>query len=129
MSNSSKGIKTPFLSWLLSTPVSLWVVAVNSAEAEGLLKADIPSDMVLVTKQLDEAQARQQRPVVLTPAASRLLVEQPEGGKESFWWAFLHNCVAHPVMFLTRYPKWSERFHYWTALKSWPADSRPSPTP
>ena len=40
--------------------------------------------------------------------------------RENFWWAGIHNCIAHPLMWMVRYAKWSCRFHDWTGMKAWP---------
>lgn len=37
----------------------------------------------------------------------------------------MHNCIAHPLMAILRYPKWSEQFHDWTAKKAWPEGETP----
>ncbi len=39
---------------------------------------------------------------------------------ESFWWAILHDLVAHPLMAFTAYSKVSLRFHDWTSHYAWP---------
>lgn len=36
------------------------------------------------------------------------------------WNEFLHNCLAHPLLFLTRGAQWAERFHDRTGAKAWP---------
>jgi hypothetical protein len=33
---------------------------------------------------------------------------------------FLHNCIAHPLLFMTRNHRWADRFHDWTAKIAWP---------
>jgi hypothetical protein len=33
--------------------------------------------------------------------------------REHFWLA-VHNLIAHPLMTLSGYAKWSDRFHNWT---------------
>ena len=37
---------------------------------------------------------------------------------------FLHHCVAHPLVFVTRDAKWAGRFHDWTAKRAWPEEIR-----
>lgn len=32
---------------------------------------------------------------------------------------FLHNCVAHPILFFTMNSKWANWFHDWTAEKAY----------
>jgi hypothetical protein len=31
-----------------------------------------------------------------------------------FWW-FVHNCVAHPLIGVLPFAKWTFRFHDWTS--------------
>lgn len=40
--------------------------------------------------------------------------------REIFWWAFLHDVVAHPLMGLFGYAAWTLRFHDYTSRKAWP---------
>ncbi|MCY1441383.1 hypothetical protein D9M71_576960 [compost metagenome] len=40
-------------------------------------------------------------------------------GRECFWWAFLHDAVAHPLMSISGYSKWSLRFHNYTSRRAW----------
>lgn len=40
--------------------------------------------------------------------------------QEKFWWAVLHDLVAHPLMALTNWSRWSLRFHDWTSYYAWP---------
>lgn len=40
--------------------------------------------------------------------------------RQRFWWAVLHDVVAHPLMALTGWSKWALRFHDWTSHKAWP---------
>jgi hypothetical protein len=40
--------------------------------------------------------------------------------REAFWWAALHDFVAHPFMVITFYSAWSLRFHDWTSHHAWP---------
>jgi hypothetical protein len=40
------------------------------------------------------------------------------------WWAWVHNCLAHPaegwcVLLLGRAPRWVDRFHEWSADKAY----------
>ena len=35
-------------------------------------------------------------------------------------WALVHDGLAHPLMALTGWSKWSLRFHDWTSHKAWP---------
>ena len=39
---------------------------------------------------------------------------------ELFWWAILHDLIAHPFMALTFYSGLSLRFHDWTSRHAWP---------
>lgn len=34
--------------------------------------------------------------------------------------SFLHNCIAHPLLFWSGEARWVTRFHDWTAKKAWP---------
>lgn len=34
-------------------------------------------------------------------------------------WAIVHDLIAHPLMALTRYSRWSMRFHTWSARRAW----------
>lgn len=40
--------------------------------------------------------------------------------KDSFFWAFVHDVIAHPFSALTLYSSPSVRFHNWTSEKAWP---------
>jgi hypothetical protein len=40
--------------------------------------------------------------------------------EERLLWALLHDAVAHPLMGLTNYSKWSLRFHDFTSRRAWP---------
>jgi hypothetical protein len=40
--------------------------------------------------------------------------------RERFWWALLHDAVAHPLMGLTNWSSWAVRFHDWTSRYAWP---------
>lgn len=40
--------------------------------------------------------------------------------QEQFWWAAVHDLVAHPLMVLTGYSRLSLRFHDWTSHYAWP---------
>ena len=33
------------------------------------------------------------------------------------WWRFLHNCAAHPLLFVTGDSSWSIQFHDWTSSR------------
>lgn len=46
--------------------------------------------------------------------------------RQRLCWALLHDLVAHPLMALTLYSRWSIRFHDWTSHKAWP---RPDDSP
>lgn len=35
---------------------------------------------------------------------------------------FLHNCIAHPLLFWSGEAHWATRFHDWTAQKAWPTE-------
>lgn len=43
-----------------------------------------------------------------------------EGQEENGGWAFVHDAIAHPLMAIFRYAKWSLRFHNYTSHKAWP---------
>ena len=43
---------------------------------------------------------------------------------ENRFWAIVHDVVAHPLMGLTLYSRFSRRFHDYTSHKAWP---RPVP--
>jgi hypothetical protein len=38
---------------------------------------------------------------------------------KSTFWAFVHNCVAHPCLFWTREARWAVRLHDASAKKAW----------
>ena len=38
---------------------------------------------------------------------------------------FLHNCVAHPLLFLSGEAVWVIRFHDETARRAWPENEKP----
>lgn len=38
----------------------------------------------------------------------------------TFFWEFIHNVVAHPLMSLTINSNFSIWFHNWTGDKAWP---------
>lgn len=40
--------------------------------------------------------------------------------RENFFWAFVHDCIAHPLMALTGYAAWALRFHNYTSHRAWP---------
>lgn len=33
------------------------------------------------------------------------------------WYSFLHNCVAHPLLFFSGNSAWAIRFHDWSSEK------------
>lgn len=35
-------------------------------------------------------------------------------------WAFVHDGLAHPLMAITLWSRWTLRFHDWTSRKAWP---------
>ncbi len=37
--------------------------------------------------------------------------------------SFLHNCIAHPLLFWTGEARWVCSFHEWTGKKAWPKGS------
>lgn len=39
---------------------------------------------------------------------------------ERLLWALIHDGIAHPLMALTLFSKWSVWFHDWTSQKAWP---------
>jgi hypothetical protein len=44
--------------------------------------------------------------------------------KELVFWAFVHDAIAHPLMALTGWSKFSLRFHDYTSHYAWPRDKR-----
>lgn len=40
--------------------------------------------------------------------------------REKYWWAILHDMIAHPLMAVFNYSRWTRRFHSWTSDKAWP---------
>lgn len=32
-------------------------------------------------------------------------------------WSFIHNCIAHPLLFWTLNAKWAVRLHDWSSRK------------
>ena len=38
-----------------------------------------------------------------------------------FLWSFVHNCVAHPLLWLTGHSKWATRLHDYSGEKAYPA--------
>lgn len=44
---------------------------------------------------------------------------------ENKFWAFLHDAVAHPLMAVSGYAKWSQSFHNYTSHKAWPRPLKP----
>lgn len=42
---------------------------------------------------------------------------------EKLLWALVHDGIAHPLMALTLFSKWSIAFHDWTSTKAWPRPS------
>lgn len=45
--------------------------------------------------------------------------------KELFF--FLHHCIAHPFVYLTRGRVFAWRFHDWTGSKAWPQSFNEQP--
>lgn len=45
--------------------------------------------------------------------------------RQRFWWAVLHDLVAHPLMALTGWSKWALRLHDWTSHRAWPRKPAP----
>jgi hypothetical protein len=43
---------------------------------------------------------------------------------KQLFWEGVHQCLAHPLMFLSFRSKWSERFHHYTADKAWPVEEK-----
>lgn len=43
--------------------------------------------------------------------------------KQRFWWAFIHDFVAHPFMACSLWSGWSLKFHDWTSRQAWPRDN------
>ena len=39
--------------------------------------------------------------------------------KQDTKWAIVHDFIAHPLMALTFYSRWSIIFHNWTSHKAW----------
>ena len=39
---------------------------------------------------------------------------------QRFFWAFVHDFLAHPLMAITAWSTWSLDFHDWTSHKAWP---------
>ena len=39
---------------------------------------------------------------------------------KTWFWGGVHNCVAHPLMWLFFEMDWTDRFHNWTAKNAWP---------
>jgi hypothetical protein len=39
---------------------------------------------------------------------------------ESHVWALVHDAIAHPLMAVFYYARWTRRFHAWTSDKAWP---------
>lgn len=41
---------------------------------------------------------------------------------KALWFSWLHNCVAHPLLFWMATASWAVRFHDWTSEK-WLGDA------
>ena len=39
--------------------------------------------------------------------------------KQNLLWAIMHDIIAHPLMGITGYCKWSIAFHNYTSHKAW----------
>lgn len=39
---------------------------------------------------------------------------------ERLGWAIVHDLIAHPLMALMLYARWSVQFHDYTSQKAWP---------
>lgn len=39
--------------------------------------------------------------------------------KQHLGWAIIHDVIAHPLMGITLYCKWSRDFHNFTSHKAW----------
>jgi hypothetical protein len=35
-------------------------------------------------------------------------------------WSGVHNCIAHPLLWLSFEAYWADDFHDWSAEKAWP---------
>lgn len=40
---------------------------------------------------------------------------------KTWLWSGFHNCIAHPLLWLTFEADWVTRLHDWSAEKAWPA--------
>src|SRR5579872_1433479 len=43
-----------------------------------------------------------------------------EDRMKRLFWSFVHNCIAHPIMFWTGDARWAVRLHDHSALTAWP---------
>ncbi len=43
-----------------------------------------------------------------------------KNANERLLWALVHDLIAHPLMALTLWCRWSVAFHDWTSKKAWP---------
>lgn len=41
----------------------------------------------------------------------------------TFLWSFLHNCVAHPLLWMTGEAAWATRLHDVTGAHAWPGET------
>lgn len=48
-----------------------------------------------------------------------------DSGREVFLWAFVHDLIAHGLMAIFLWSKWTLRFHNWTSEKAWPRRIKP----
>lgn len=40
---------------------------------------------------------------------------------QRFWWSFVHNCIAHPLLFLTADSQLAIRLHDYSGERAWPS--------
>lgn len=123
--NRRSGSSTLIAEAARSAAQPVWVVVADHVQCERMQKQEgLPKDYLLTPSTLHKAVGVGPRPVLLDPDVFRILEAKPEEQepppKEHLGWSFVHNCIAHPLMFLFRYPRWSERFHDWTGVKAWP---------
>lgn len=45
--------------------------------------------------------------------------------REALGWALLHDAIAHPLMAVTLWRRWTLRFHDWTSHQAWPRCATP----
>jgi hypothetical protein len=43
--------------------------------------------------------------------------------RENWFWAAVHDALAHPLMPITGYSQVAMRFHDWTSRKAWPREA------